>query len=40
MSYLLTQTISFLSMCELLLMNIIKLILYNILAKCTSMQTN
>ena len=34
-SYALTQTIRFLSMCELLLLNIKKLILYNVLTKCT-----
>ena len=37
-SHLLTQTISFLSTCELLLLNIEKLILYNVLTECTSIQ--
>ena len=37
--YVLTQTISFLSTYELLL-NINNLILYNVLAESTSMQTN
>ena len=40
MSYVLTQTIIFLSMCELLLLNIKKIILYNILTECTLMQIN
>ena len=39
-SYVLTQTISFLSTCELLLLNIKKLILYNFLTECTSTQIN
>ena len=39
-SYILTPTISFLSTCELLLLNIKKLILCNVLTECTSMQTN
>ena len=39
-SYVLTQTIIFLSMCELLLLNIKKLILYNILTECILMQIN
>ena len=36
----LTQTISFLIICELLLLNIKKLTLYNVLTECTSIQTN
>ena len=40
MSYILTQTLSFLSTCEILLLNIKKLRLYNVLTECTSMQTN
>ena len=39
-SYVLTQTITFLNMCELLLLNIKKLTLYKVLTECTSMQTN
>ena len=39
-SYVLPQTISPLSTCKLLLLNIKKPILYNFLAECTSMQTN
>ena len=39
-SYVLTQTITFLNMCELLLLNIEKLVLYKVLTECTSMQTN
>ena len=38
--YVPTQAISFLSTCELLLLNIKKLIIYNVLIECTSMQTN
>ena len=34
-SYILTQTINFLSACEFLLLNIKKLILYNSLRQCT-----
>ena len=37
-SYLLTQAISFFTMCELLLLNIKKLIRYNVLTKRTSFQ--
>ena len=40
MSNLLTQTISFLSTDELLLLNIRKLILYKVLTECISMHTN
>ena len=39
-SYVLTRTLSFLSTCELLLLIIKKLIPYNILTECTSVQTN
>ena len=38
--HVLTRTISFLSACELLLLNIKKLILSNALTECPSMQTN
>ena len=36
--YVLTQKVSFFSTCEVLLLNIKKLILYNISAECTSIQ--
>ena len=39
-SYVLTRAKSFLSTCELLLLNIKNVILYNFLTECTSMQTN
>ena len=40
MSCVLKRTISFLSTCELLLLNIKKLIICNVSIECTSMQTN
>ena len=36
-SYVLTRKTSFLSTCEILLLNIKKPILYNVLTECTSM---
>ena len=39
-SYVLTLKGSFLSTCKILLLNIKKLIFYNVLTKCTSLKTN
>ena len=39
-SYVMTQIIRFLSKCELLFLDIKKLILYNFLTKCISMEIN
>ena len=39
-SYVLTRAISILSTCELSLLNIKNVILYNVLTECTSTQTN